>query len=334
MRFLIPALLCALNFGALQQAGAQPFYFPTANHALYEPGGEERFFVGTAGKNWTSGTFGPVRSEGWQMHEGLDIRTLQRDRKGEPTDPVLASADGTVAYVSSRPALSNYGKYIILRHQIDGIEIYSLYAHLSEITAGLAPGQAVKAGQPIAIMGRTSNTHQTITKDRAHVHFELNLLYNDRFSSYFKKRSNERNDHGDWNGMNLCGLDPRLVLLDERTPGFNLAHWIQSRPELFRVIVRAPSLAFARRYPALVVPNPAAQAQGVAGYELSLDGNGVPIRIVPRAASEITGKAKYQLVSVNAAEYARNHARKYVSQRGNKWSLSSKGTQLLDLLVW
>ena len=30
-------------------------------------------------------------------------------------------------------------------------------------------------------MGRTSNTAQAISKDRAHVHFELNFLLNDQF---------------------------------------------------------------------------------------------------------------------------------------------------------
>lgn len=328
------ALLISFSIAVFSRAQAQPFYFPTANHALYEPNGEERFFVGTVGKPWTTGMFGPVRSDGWQMHEGLDIRALQRDRRGEPTDPVLAAADGIVGYISTRPALSNYGKYIVLRHLIDGIEVYSLYAHLSEIAPGLAPGQPVKAGQPIAVMGRTSNTHEGISKDRAHVHFELNLLYNDRYSAWHRAHSTERNDHGDWNGMNLCGVDPRLVLLDERAPGFNMVRWIQNRPELFRAIIRAPSLAFARRYPLLVAPNPAAQAQGVAGYEISLDANGVPIRLIPRAASEIPSRAKFQLLGVNEAEYARDHARRYVVQRGGRWILAPKGIELLDLLAW
>ena len=79
-------------------AQAQPFQLPTANPALFDQGGEKKFFVGTVGKPWTTGTFGCVRNGGWQMHEGLDIRCLQRDQRGEPTDPDLAAADGTVAY--------------------------------------------------------------------------------------------------------------------------------------------------------------------------------------------------------------------------------------------
>ena len=134
---------------------------PTANHALFEPGGEERFFVGTVGKTVDDRkTFGCVRSDGWQMHEGLDIRCLQRDKHGEPTDPVMATADGTVVYINSRPSLSNYGNYIVVRHQIEGMEIYSLYAHLHNAREGLRVGQPVKAGEVIALMGRTANTHE------------------------------------------------------------------------------------------------------------------------------------------------------------------------------
>ena len=45
----------------------------------------------------------------------------------------LYTADGTVAYINTRPSLSNYGNYIVLRHQIQKVEIYSLYAHLHEV---------------------------------------------------------------------------------------------------------------------------------------------------------------------------------------------------------
>jgi len=157
----------------------EPFQFPTANHSLYEIGNELKFFAPTApDKPWTSGSFGCVRDNGTRMHEGLDIRHLQTDRRGEPTDPVMATADGTVAYFSKKPGLSNYGNYVVIRHVVEGLEIYSLYAHLSVIRPDLKIGAAVKAGEVIATMGRTSNA-EVITKDRAHVHFELNVLVND-----------------------------------------------------------------------------------------------------------------------------------------------------------
>ena len=135
---LVAGLLLAIPTGLRAQ---EPFRFPTANHHLFEPGRELEFFAPTApDKPWTSGSFGCVRNNGARLHEGLDIRHLQTDQRGEPTDPVMATADGTVVYFSLRPSLSNYGNYLVLRHVVEGIEIYSLYAHLSAIRPGLKIG--------------------------------------------------------------------------------------------------------------------------------------------------------------------------------------------------
>jgi murein DD-endopeptidase MepM/ murein hydrolase activator NlpD len=318
---------------------AQPFAFPTANHALFEKGGEEKFFVGTSAKQelWATGTFGCVRSDGWQMHEGLDIRCLQRDKHGEPTDPVMATADGTVAYFSTHPGLSNYGNYVVLRHVIEGMEIYSLYAHLHEVRPGLRIGQPVKAGEVIAIMGRTANTHEGISKDRAHVHFELNLFVSDRFAGWYKRTfADQRNDHGNWNGQNLLGLDPRLILLEQHQEGskFRLLTFLQHQTELCRVIVRKTDFPWLRRYAALVRPNPVAAKEGVAGYEIALNFNGVAFELIPRAASEIKTKAKYQLLSVNEAEYHKSPCRRLVTEHGGKFQLAHHGEELLELLTY
>ncbi len=327
----------ALAFLAATSVSSQPFQLPTANRAVFEPSGEERFFVGTVGKPWMSGTFGCVRTDGWQLHEGLDIRCLHRDRRGEPTDPILATADGTVAYINKRPSLSNYGNYLILRHSIEGIEVYSLYAHLSSIRDGLKHGDAVKAGETIATMGRTSNTGQGISKDRAHVHFELDLVVNEKFPEWYRKTfPGQRNDHGGWNGQNLLGLDPWKLLLEQQRLGakFNLAEFIRGQPELCRVLVRDTNISWVRRYPMFVKPNPVAQKEGVAGYELSLNFNGVPMEVIPRAASEIKTKSKFQLLSVNAPERQKHPCRKIVMQRGSKFELGNNGLHLLGLLTY
>lgn len=319
------------------RVSATEFLLPTANHALFEQGGEERFFVGTVGKPWTTGTFGCVRSDGWQIHEGLDIRCLQRDKHGEPTDPVMATADGTVSYINTRPSLSNYGNYIVLRHQIDGMEIFSLYAHLHSIRDGLKIGQRVTAGEVIAVMGRTANTHEGISKDRAHVHFELNLFINDHFADWYRKTfPGQRNDHGNWNGQNLCGIDPRLILLEQQKEGdkFNLVHYIRSETELCRVFVRSANFPWVRRYQPLVSRNPVAEKEGVAGYEVALDFNGVAINLIPRAASEIKGKGKLILLSVNEAEEQKNPARRFVVKRGSHWELTGHGLNWLELLTY
>jgi peptidoglycan LD-endopeptidase LytH len=330
-------LAAALILGGGPMLMAQPFRLPTANTSFFEPGGEEKFFVGTVGKAWTSGCFGCVRTEGTQLHEGLDIRCLQRDKRGEPTDPVVASADGVVAYINRKPALSNYGNYILLRHQVEGLEIYSLYAHLREVRGDLTIGQLVRAGEAIAVLGHTANTREGISAERAHVHFELNLLINDRFPAWYKKNfPKQRNDHGLWNGQNLVGLDPRAILLEERSQGarFSLLRHVQSQTVLCRVLVRATEFRWLKRCAALIRRNPTAEKEGVAGYEIALNFNALPFELIPRAASEIKSKSRYQLLSVNEAEQQQNPCRRLVTKRSGGWALTMQGMNVLSLLTY
>jgi len=197
-------------------------------------------------------------------------------------------------------------------------------------------GDRVKAGEVIATMGRTSNA-ETILKERAHVHFELNLLVNDNFAAWFKKTSpHERNDHGEWNGQNLNGLDPREILLAERNPAkpFDLPGFIRGQTELCRVLVRATNFPYLRRYPMLVLKNPTAAREGIAGYEVALNYNGVAFALMPRAASEIKSPARIQLVSVNETEARANPCRHLVVKRGSRWQLGNEGSRAVELLTF
>jgi len=331
------AAVAGILFFVMRLCAQAPFQFPTANHSLYQVGDELKFFAPTApDKPWTSGSFGCERNGGWRMHEGLDILHQHTDRRGDPTDPVLATADGTVVYFSRKPSLSNYGNYIILRHNIEGLEIYSLYAHLSEVRADLKFGALVKAGEGIGTMGRTSNA-EGIARERAHLHFELNVLANENFAAWFKKKNpGERNDHGGWNGQNFFGLDPREILIRERNPvkKFSLLEFVRGQTELYRVQVRAVNFPYLKRYPGLVLKNPVSEKEGVAGYELVFNYNGIPFALLPRAASEMKGAAKVQLLSVNEKEYRSNPCRKLVAQRGSRWQLTEAGLRELDLLTY
>jgi peptidoglycan LD-endopeptidase LytH len=335
--FLRCIVLAAFTLWGAPLFAQTPFQFPTANHALYEPGQELKFFAPTTpGRPWMSGGFGCVRDNSQRMHEGLDIIHLQTDRHGEPTDPVMATADGTAVYICTRPGLSNYGNYIVIRHVVEGLEIYSLYAHLSAARPGLRIGDAVKGGEVIATMGHTSS-NEAIGKWRAHVHFELNVLVNDNFAAWFRKNlPGERNDHGEWNGQNLNGLDPRQILLGEK-PGagkFSLLNFIRSQTALCRVLVRATNFPYLKRYAALVLSNPVAQKEGIAGYEIALNYNGVAFALMPRAESEIKSRAKYQLLSVNEPEERADPCRHLVVKRGSHWQLTNEGLRELEMLTY
>lgn len=319
---------------------AQLLHLPTANQAIFEKNGAERYFAPVAGRTWESGTFGCVRSDGYQVHEGIDILPMRRDKRGEPIDPVISVADGVIAYVNRHASLSNYGNYIVIQHFMDGLEIYTLYAHLKECRKGLVPGNRVKTGETIGILGRTANTRQSITIDRAHLHFEVNLLINERFSAWHKKNQpGERNDHGIWNGQNMLGLDPRLIFLQEARMGtnFSLLNFTRSQTELCRILIRKTEFPWIKRYAPLIQQNPIGKGSVLAGYEVSLNFNGIPFRIIPRSNAELrnlTGKSPYVLLAVNEEEQRKNPGRKLLIQKSSHWELSNNGERLMSLLLY
>jgi peptidoglycan LD-endopeptidase LytH len=333
-------LLIQLPPGSAQTAAdpaAPPLLLPTPNRALLEPDPGERYFVGTAGNPWTHGGFGCTRTGGWQFHEGIDIRPLQRDARGEAADPIYATADGTVVHLNPRAGLSTYGIYVVVQHRISGLEVYSLYAHLAEIQAELAPGRPVRAGEILGKMGRSSNTREVISKDRAHLHFEIALLVNPRYPEWLKNSvPGARNDHGVWNGQNLIGLDPRILLLSShRFPhNFDLLRYLRVQRELCRIAVRVRDFDFLRRYAALVQPRPDLASSDIAGYEIHLDYAGVPVRIHPRTEAELPSRQRYTLLAVDEAEYQQNPCRRIVTRQGNRFSLGRAGLQFLDLLTY
>jgi hypothetical protein len=333
-KFVTLLIACAV----IVKAPAQTFILPTPNQALVKDSAlSEKFLVGTTGKPWQSGGFGCVRSEGLKMHEGLDIRCTQRDKRQEPIDPVVASAAGTVAYVSDKPGLSNYGRYIVLKHKIDGLEICTLYAHLSEIADGIAVGQTVKQGERIATMGRSTNTREGISKERAHCHFEIDFILSDHFPEWHQKfEPGQRNDHGAWNGHNLVAIDPTPILLAAAREGtnFSLLKQLHSRKELCRVLVRDTNFSMLHRYAPLVKANPVATKEGAAGYEIALDFNGAPIEFIPRAASEIKRADKIRLLNVNQAELNRCHCGHLVVLRQDHYELSNAGLLRVGLMTY
>jgi len=163
------------------------------------------------------------------------------------------------------------------------------------------------------------------------------VLVNDNFSAWFKTSSpGERNDHGEWNGQNLNGLDPREILLAEHNPNgnFSLLNFLRSQTELCRVLVRATNFPYLKRYAALVLKNPKAKKEGVAGYEIALNYNGVAFALMPRAESEIKSRSKIQLLSVNEAEEKANRCRKLVVRRGGHWELGNEALRDLELLTY
>ena len=322
------------------RSAAKPnFLFPTENCTLLQSGEETKFFAPTGpGRSWNSGAFGCVRNSRSRIHEGIDIRALHRDDHNEPTDLVQATRDGVVMHINSNVAASNYGKYIVLRHAVEGLQAYSLYAHLSEITEGLKVDQSVTGGDTLGILGRTTNTKDAISKDRAHLHFEIGLQINTRFESWFQHwYTDGKNHHGAWNGMNLLGLDAADILRQNTAGNFNFTSHITRQPMLCRVRIHQAQLEWAERFPRLVTQAVTNETLPVQAWVVDLNFNAIPIRLKPLYEEGLKKKAggvRFELLEVNDDVRREHPCRSLVFKKGASWVLTTKGLRALDLLAW
>ncbi len=309
---------------------------PTANNALLKPGGDAQFFQPTVEGTVESGMFGCVRRQGQRFHEGVDIRCLQRDRRGEPTDPVHAVADGEVAFVNTKPGLSNYGRYIVLKHRWDGVEVYTLYAHLREVA--VVAGQPVSRQQVIATLGHSTNTREGISADRAHLHLEINFMLSPGFRVWYPKRDPKAPPFGNFNGKNLIGLDPAaLYRAYAANRELNFAEYVARQPIGFTVLVRARPFPWLAMHPEQL----RAGAGTPAAYEVAATAWGLPVAVWPRASGEISEtqwralqRGPAALHRVNESELARNGCRKLVERAGQGWRLTAEGREWAELLTY
>ncbi len=278
--------------------GAIDFVFPTPNTSWVR-GNLSTFVQPTVSGDPESGLFGCVRSGGAQFHEGLDIAPTARDRRGEATDPIFAAMDGVVKHVSLSPGASSYGRYIVIEHPDQRPAVYTLYAHLARAEPGIRPGVVVKKGQTIATMGRSAGGY-AIPKERAHLHFEIGLRATDEFEAWYAwRRFGSRNDHGDFNGMNLMGIDPLDFMRQwraGRADSFQ-EYFDRLRPVVTVRVATARVPDFIRRYPTLL-RKPISGL--VAGWEVECNSTGVPFAWTPLGPNDVIGYAPNEVRIVRA----------------------------------
>jgi murein DD-endopeptidase MepM/ murein hydrolase activator NlpD len=204
---LILLLLLLGAHSACASIGMELFW-PTPNPAYLEGKEAEAYLQPTASGRLESARYGCTRNNGRVFHEGLDLKPIQHDAKGRSTDPVCSISSGTVAHINHQSGKSNYGRYVVIRHQSEGMEWCSLYAHLRSIPDHLRTGQSVRGGDIIGIMGNSSSSIR-IPEYRAHLHLEIGMILNRHFDRWYARKGFESpNEHGPWNGMNVVGVDP------------------------------------------------------------------------------------------------------------------------------
>ena len=185
-------------------------------------------------------------------------------------------AGGTVVHASANPTHSNYGRYVVIEHQLKDGPLYSLYAHLASVSC--RKGDRVGTGN---VIGKLGYSGVGLNKTRAHVHLELCLKLQDDFENWYSSlKLGTPNRHGSYNGLNLAGFDPAPVLLQCKDGAeFSLSRHISSLPVQY--VVRAPSSgeppSLVKRYPFLLKPGPADPKS----WEISFTGEGVPVSVTP-----------------------------------------------------
>jgi len=334
--------LLVLWVGGSGWAAALDLGLPTPNDALLRPGGEPVYYQPTVEGTVVSGMFGCVRRDGRKFHEGIDIRCGQRDGRGEPLDPVLAVADGRVAFVNDRPGRSNYGRYILLEHVWDGIGVHTLYAHLAAVVEGVTAGVVVRRGQRLGTLGHSTNTREGIPRERAHLHFEVNFLINPEFARWNARRNPQAPPFGNYNGRNFIGLDPAALLRAAATqPDLNFAAYLAAQPIGFTLLTRRP-LPWARLQPLQVRPARAGDGPVVA-WEVGATTWGMPLVIWPRTPAELSEglqralrRAPFVLARINEKALDAASCRRLVQRRapGTGWQLTEAGREWAELLTY
>ena len=313
---------------------------PTDNDALFTGDGSafyqyiERNYKGVKSTPWEGGQYGFVRdpmetSAGivyTRFHEGIDIRALHRDARGEPLDEVRAIADGQVVHTNLVPGYSNYGKYIVIEHHWEGSDYYSLYGHLSSIA--VQPGDTVKRGQHIAVMGYTG---AGLNQARAHLHLELNLMFSHQFETWYNAFfRNDPNHNGIYNGINLAGLDIAPLFLELRkNPALTIPEFLSREEVFYKVsLPKSPHFELPKLYPWMLVAGARNQKSS---WEVSFARSGVPLKIEPSDQQVTQPELSY--VKKSSIDYS-SLTRDVISGHGENAHLTNYGRQLMRLLIY
>jgi murein DD-endopeptidase MepM/ murein hydrolase activator NlpD len=333
--FVAP-LLCV----AVSHAEPLNLVLPTENDALLRNDGPafyqyiERDYHGEKSTPWEGGRYGFVRnptetSAGivyTRLHEGIDIKPLQRDASGEPLDAVRAIAPGIVVHASETAGYSNYGRYVVVEHRFDGCKYCSLYGHLSSIR--VRTGQRVEQRDQLGVMGHTG---EGLNQARAHVHLELNLMLSREFESWHTASfPNDPNRHGLYNGLNLVGLDiARLYLALQKRPALTIPEFLAEEETLYRVLVPASKhFDLVKFYPWMLRQ----KSEGdPVSWEVSFNRAGVPLKIQP--GSKPVAEAELSYLKPGGVD-ARVLTNERISGRGANAHLTDKGKQFMRLLAF
>jgi murein DD-endopeptidase MepM/ murein hydrolase activator NlpD len=201
--------------------------------------------------------------------------------------------------------------------------VYSLYAHLAEITCN--PGDPVRAG---SVLGRMGYTGVGLNRTRAHLHLELAMLMSRNFNDWQKANGGGINHHGLFNGMNLTGTDVARFFLEHRAnPQLRFSEFVTTTPVYFKVIAPARGTPdFVNRHPWICRGTP----EGAVSWEISFSATGQPVAFTPSMRHV---NAPF-VTAVRPSDIPHRYlTRNLLTGQENRASLTQSGKQLVSLLM-
>ena len=146
---------------------------------------------------YKSELFRSAGKEARSFHLGLDLFAAAET-------PVMAPLDGQVLSVTDNARDLDYGPTVILRHDADGQDFFTLYGHLSPATLDhLEPGRDIGAGETIGWIG----TYPRNGNWPPHLHFQVMTDMLDYQGDFPGVASPSEA----WYWRGLC-IDPNLIL--------------------------------------------------------------------------------------------------------------------------
>lgn len=161
------------------QVEIEMFRVFTMDMALNDDIDGEIYEVSGGSESSEGGAPGPVSADGWvwpstddsivtsgfgirngSPHQGLDVA----HNGGSDGKPIFAAQAGEV--IAAGPA-SGFGNWIIIKHNVEGEHIDTVYGHMWNHGLSVSVGDTVEAGQEIGKIGNAGESYG------AHLHFEI-----------------------------------------------------------------------------------------------------------------------------------------------------------------
>lgn len=325
---LVSLWVAAQSFGGPERL---PLVWPTPNTAFLQDQPLEDYLQPTASGRIESALYGCTRNGGRRFHEGVDLKSIERDRRGRSVDPIFAAMPGKVAHINHVAGNSSYGIYVVLQHEYEEVKFYTLYSHLSDVAEDLRVGKRVREGEVLGTMGATAGGYR-IPQSRAHLHFEVGLRLTDDFGWWYNRKGfGSRNTHGSWNGMNLAGVDPMRfyrLSLDGQVDG--LRDFLLREPVAVRVRVFDDSVPdLVRRSPGLLQGS---LDEPFVAWDIDFNTHGVPVRFRTVSSEEAGGRRSGISVIGLDSDRAFPTSRDLVKKDGDSWIIDDDLERPLELM--